>query len=182
MKKLLIACALGTTSLSGAAVAQDAAPASQTERRRDPMAMIDTDGDGKVTRAEATAAADTMFGRMDANGDGTLSGEELRPRRGGRPGLERPRPNVEPMQTDRNGQVNAPERGARPPRMGMGRGMLAAADANGDGIVTREEAGAAAARQFDRADANRDGTIDAAEREATRAQMRPRRSPQANGN
>ena len=34
--------------------------------------MIDANGDGNVTRAEATAASEAMFAKMDANGDGKI--------------------------------------------------------------------------------------------------------------
>jgi hypothetical protein len=40
--------------------------------------MIDADGDGKATAAEAQAAAGARFDMMDANHDGTLTPEERR--------------------------------------------------------------------------------------------------------
>jgi hypothetical protein len=39
---------------------------------------MDTDGDGKATAAEVTAAAEARFATMDANHDGTLSEDEFR--------------------------------------------------------------------------------------------------------
>jgi hypothetical protein len=38
---------------------------------------IDTNGDGKVSKAEHTKAADERFARMDANKDGVLSQDEM---------------------------------------------------------------------------------------------------------
>ena len=38
---------------------------------------LDKDGDGKVSKAEALAAAEERFNRADANHDGFLTGEEL---------------------------------------------------------------------------------------------------------
>ena len=38
-----------------------------------PDGRADQDGDRVVTKAEAMAAADAVFTKMDANGDGTLS-------------------------------------------------------------------------------------------------------------
>ena len=51
-----------------------------------------------------------------------------------------------------------------PPPGGPGRGMMRA-DANGDGVVSRQEAIDEATRRFDRMDANHDGKLDAAEME-----------------
>ena len=39
---------------------------------------MDTDGDGKVSRTEALAAAEAAFSRADANGDGFVTAEEKR--------------------------------------------------------------------------------------------------------
>lgn len=38
--------------------------------------VIDKDGDGRLTAAEHATGSEAMFGKMDANGDGTLSKEE----------------------------------------------------------------------------------------------------------
>jgi Ca2+-binding EF-hand superfamily protein len=46
--------------------------------RRGPMAHLDTDGDGKVSKAEATALGQKMFQRVDANSDGVITKEELK--------------------------------------------------------------------------------------------------------
>lgn len=39
---------------------------------------MDADGDGKVSKSEALAAADAAFTRADANGDGFVTREEMR--------------------------------------------------------------------------------------------------------
>ncbi|MBE9636628.1 EF-hand domain-containing protein [Salipiger pacificus] len=41
--------------------------------------QMDANGDGKVTKAEFDANSRAMFTRMDRNGDGVLSGNELTP-------------------------------------------------------------------------------------------------------
>jgi len=41
------------------------------------FAMMDTDKDGKVTKAEFTAAEDQMFSKADANGDGVITADEM---------------------------------------------------------------------------------------------------------
>ena len=42
------------------------------------LKRMDTDHDGKVSRAEALAAAEAAFARADANGDGFVTPEEMR--------------------------------------------------------------------------------------------------------
>jgi hypothetical protein len=48
---------------------------------KSPVEMMDTDGDGKVSKAEWTAFHAKMFMDMDKDGDGYLSDDELRPPR-----------------------------------------------------------------------------------------------------
>jgi hypothetical protein len=113
---------------------------------------LDTNGDGMVTRAEAEAAANDMFGRMDRNNDGRLD------------------------QTDRGG-MGGGGAGAGP-GAGGGQGggrMLQMLDGNGDGAVTREEFSAAMLQRHARMDSNSDGSVSAAEREAAEAARGERR-------
>ena len=42
------------------------------------LKRMDTDNDGKVSRAEALAAAEAAFARADANGDGFVTPEEMK--------------------------------------------------------------------------------------------------------
>jgi Ca2+-binding EF-hand superfamily protein len=42
------------------------------------LKRMDTDGDGKVSRAEALSAAEAAFARADANADGFVTKEEMR--------------------------------------------------------------------------------------------------------
>jgi hypothetical protein len=49
------------------------------QRRPSPLLMFDTDRDGVVSAAEIAAAPEVLR-RLDRDGDGKLSGEELRPR------------------------------------------------------------------------------------------------------
>lgn len=55
-----------------------------------------------------------------------------------------------------------------PPPGGMGMGALIRADANHDGVTTREEAAVSADATFDRLDANHDGTVTPDEMAAAR--------------
>ena len=66
-------------------------------RLRRMVAQSDASNDGRISREELVAGAERMFRRMDADGDGVLSGDELpRP-----PAQERPpaipMPSPEPM-------------------------------------------------------------------------------------
>lgn len=118
------------------------------------MAALDADGSGDLSSAEidnATAALKTL----DKNADGKLTEDELRPNFGGRgpgpngfggpdggpgggPGFGGRNPEAmlsEMMQMDKNedGQLDASEVGERR------QGLIARADADKDGRVTREE-------------------------------------------
>lgn len=92
--------------------------------------------DGPMTLADMQARFDRRFDRMDANGDGVLSGEELQPAQGGERG-----------------------QGGR----GGGR-MIERADVDNDGRITRTEMRAGAEAIFRAQDANNDGQITAEER------------------
>lgn len=117
------------------------------------LARIDTNGDGKISKAENRAAAEARFARMDRDGDGTIVAGERGMGKGkwkrgegkhmGRPG------------------------GGKSPAMAM-KGI----DTDGDGVITRAEFDAHSAKRFARLDTNGDGRIDAAEMQAQRTKAR----------
>jgi hypothetical protein len=59
-----------------------ARPTGNTIGGQDPLAGLDTDGDGKISKAEMAAQAMVRFDRLDADKDGKLSADE---RKAGRP-------------------------------------------------------------------------------------------------
>lgn len=75
MKTILIGAALGVTTLGGVAVAaqQSAPPADRPINPR-----LDADGDGTLSREEMMAPADRRFMLLDTDRDGRLSRDEFR--------------------------------------------------------------------------------------------------------
>jgi Ca2+-binding EF-hand superfamily protein len=137
------------TFLAGAAILAAPLAAQRALRRlpepRDPIAAFrdaDTNGDGVVTRAEFNAARMARFDKLDRNGDGTISRADF-----GR--LMRLAPRLA-RRIDR---------------------LLADADTNYDGRVTRAEYASMPMPLFERLDLNHDGRIDAQELAAARAHV-----------
>lgn len=181
MKKFLISTALGAMLVAGGvATAQSNAPAPGAGPRHGLPG--DTNGDGKVTKAELTASLQEKFAKMDLNGDGKITKEE-------RDQLREKRfdDRFAKMDADHNGQISKDEmkaaheaRGERRGgpdgpgkhhhgRMGMKGGGMMGADK--DGTVTREAFMARPLAMFEKADANKDGTVTAEEAKAAWAQF-----------
>lgn len=80
------------------------------------------------------------------------------------------------LDTDSDGSLTAAEQEAGRGTRGPG-GGLRRADADGDGKISKDEYLAAQLRRFDMQDANKDGKLTKAERNAARAQFRPRENP-----
>lgn len=149
---------LATSVLPGLAIAQERAPEPGPGGPHGMFERLDTDGDGRVTWEEVQAARAAAVAGLDANGDGFLSKEEIVNLR-----LAQARQRIERQvdvlldQRDANGdgrlgadELLAPggfgERGG----MQMTRRMFDRIDADGDGVVTQEEADAARARMQER--------------------------------
>lgn len=131
MKKILIASTIGFAASVLAASAY-AHPRGGDGRGFDRM---DANGDGKVTADELEARQAALLEAADADGDGAITKEELK--------------------TYRKAKRDA-RREARNP------------DANGDGLVDRVEFQAAADKRFDRMDKNGDGVLSEDERRKKR--------------
>jgi len=96
------------------------------------VAALDVDGDGQISAEEIAGASEALLA-LDANADGALTQDELRP--------------------------PPPPDGAGP----EGGDLIADRDSDGDGVVSFEEFVAPAADAFAHIDANGDGVIDSSE-------------------
>jgi Ca2+-binding EF-hand superfamily protein len=120
------------------------------------MRGFDANRDGKVSGEEVRAEFARRFAEADLNSDGRIDDADLPPLMRGRNVIA-------------GGDVGMGPRG----RGGMMRGIgfLREADANKDGVVTRQEVDAMADRTLARVDRNNDGVVDQADRDALRKEM-----------
>lgn len=174
MKKTILAIALATTGLAGAASAQPAGPgpdpmgdktvtrAEAQAKAGEMFARMDANKDGKIDQADRGAHRAQMFDRLDANKDGAVSRDEFAAAQKARDGQARP-----------GGEGKRGE-GRMGKRGGGKRGMmmLRMADTNKDGVITRDEFMAAHGKHFEMTDTNKDGKISPEERKAQAAKMR----------
>ncbi|UBB23969.1 calcium-binding protein [Pseudoxanthomonas japonensis] len=145
-KTLLLVAVLTALAAGTAFAATQSAPAAGASRP-----ALDKNGDGAVDRAEAAAhpRLAERFDTLDKNKDGKLSAEE-RPHR-------------------RHGMDGGHRRGS-----GGHGGMMKQLDTDGDGRISKAEAGKQPrfAEHFARMDANGDGYVDAKDRELRGKQRR----------
>lgn len=150
MRTALMAAVLLTMTTAALAPALAPALAQGGGGMLDRLTMADANRDGAITRAEARAAREQGFRRMDADGDGFITAEERE-------------------------QMTAAA-AAKGKGKGGGRGgESAGADANGDGKVSREEFLNSPMRGFDRLDANNNDIVEASEIEMARTFMARRK-------
>jgi hypothetical protein len=119
---------------------QQSAPADRGGRAPSGLMRYDANKDGTVDRAEWKAGQEARFRRLDANGDGKLTKEELFARTPGANSV---------LPSDRQAQRQST--------------YFLLLDANKDGVVTLPEFMVQTDRNFARCDTNNDGRIDTAE-------------------
>lgn len=143
MHRKIIAAGIAIVTLGGVALAEQG-PAPHTP----PLFLkLDRNDDAVLDKVEALQPRQRRFAKMDANGDGKLTTDEI-------DGFLK--------QRLRHRLVRLRYR------------MLARFDANGDGIISREEFTARALRRFARADLNKDGRVTPEELRAARKFRRHR--------
>lgn len=116
-------------------------PAAKPAREPTGVMRYDTNKDGVVHRTEWAAGQEARFKRLDANGDGKLTQDELFART--------PAVGNSVLPSDRQAQRQS--------------AYFQRLDADKDGVVTLVEFMAMAERNFARCDLDKDGRIDAAE-------------------
>lgn len=93
------------------------------------LKRVDTDQDGKISKAEADAAGTKFFARLDDNGDGKIEDNEMPQRHSARFGGKM----FDRMDADQDGKVTKAEFQA------AGEKMFQRMDKNGDGVVEKDE-------------------------------------------
>ena len=137
---------------------------------------LDADGNGSISRQEWLNAAGARFDRLDTNKDGVLTPDELSRARHGR--HERSwRHSFSRVDTNGDGQISPAEFRAAFPRAPAD--LFTKLDTNKDGQLSRDELrgmraqAAAAMRQkvFERLDTDHNGSLSLAELQAVRPNM-----------
>ncbi|MFN5075928.1 MAG: hypothetical protein ACK5MO_10085, partial [Planctomyces sp.] len=123
------------------------------------MQALHPDQDGSLSPAEIEHAANALA-KLDKNGDGTLSTDELRPAQGGPGDAGRP-----PGAPGRPGQAGGAMTGEMLTR------MFETRDADKDGKLTGDEIPERMRQNLERVDANKDGGIDKTELQQAMARM-----------
>jgi len=122
------------TQQGAANTANPAADQSRSDRMAQHiLARVDTDHDGKISKAEFDTETAALFKRLDANGDGKIASDELPSRRWGQMGMRM----FDRMDANGDGKVTKAEFTA------AGDQMFQKLDLNGDGVITKDEMQAA---------------------------------------
>ena len=163
MKIRLIAATLLLLPVSVALFAQDGKQQHDGHRgdhARGGLERLDTDNDGRISRAE--------FDKGRAERDARMAQHAERADRDGKRKHEAPDFTV--LDTNKDGQLSKPEFMAAAPTSAStppnGAALVTKLDANKDGKVSADEYRAPILGTFDRADTNKDGTLSPNERQA----------------
>ena len=185
MKKTVLAIT-GIGLLAGtAALAQpgerNSTPMTRTEAAQkavERFKKMDLNGDGVLDLADRELRREQRIAKLDTDGNGAISKAERDAAREARQQRRAERMAERGVEGERR-EGKRKMRGMRGGKRGlMGGGMMAGADANGDGRLTAQEVQAHALARFDRIDTDKNGTVTAEERKAAhdarREKMRER--------
>lgn len=126
------------------------------------------DRSAPVARADMMTKVDARFAKIDTNGDGTIDAAEMAAYRDAMRTVRAER--IAAMTEEERAKMQ--ERRAGMKERWAKRGWLARVDANGDGLISREEFAAPAMKRFERMDADGDGIVTPDERKAARRSAR----------
>jgi Ca2+-binding EF-hand superfamily protein len=137
---------LGAASLAGLLFASAPAFAGGDKHHKGMagMEMMDTNGDGQLSRDEHSAGARKMFETMDADKDGKVTATEMEAAHAQMAGKD-----MKKMK----GHMSAAEK-------------IKVVDTNGDGVLTAQEHATGATTMFDKMDTNKDGVLTKAEHQS----------------
>ncbi len=127
------------------------------------LAALDTDRDGVISKSEIENASASLK-KADRNGDGKLSGDELRPGMGFRGNTQ--------ARGDRGRDANGPEGRGPEGRAGFMERMFGERDANDDGMLKGDEIPERMAGRLSQIDQNSDAAISREEFENMMSRVR----------
>jgi Ca2+-binding EF-hand superfamily protein len=171
--KFGLVASLALLGLPHTASAQDQEPERPSRSAR-MIQHYDVDGDGAISAAEITGAAQDFIAAADLDGDGALSPQELAAGQAAERFIA--------MDANEDGGIDLAEFGSRGARGGMG-GMRGR-DQDGDGVISVEELTGRTLEMIASADADGDGVVTADELDAAtpeRGGRRGRRGDQGEG-
>ncbi|MDB6092621.1 MAG: Calcium-binding EF-hand-containing protein [Verrucomicrobia bacterium] len=120
--------------------------ANDMESAEAKFKAMDTDGDGKISRAEHAVGAKMMFAKMDANNDGIVTADEMNA-----------------MHAAKGDHMKSEKSAAEKIHM---------IDANGDGQITADEHAAGSEAMFAKMDTDGDGYLSLSEMTAGHKMMK----------
>ncbi len=149
-------------------------------KAKEHFAMMDVNSDGKLDKADHAARQLEHFKKMDTDRNGSISQAEFLAAHQRGPGNEHSGmggPDGKMAMPHERGAHEGGPRGAggKHGKRGMDGGhkmmMLHMADANKDGVITRDEMVGGMLKHFDMTDTNKDGKVTPEERRAAMAKM-----------
>jgi Ca2+-binding EF-hand superfamily protein len=147
MKMLVIA---GSFALAASAYAGDVS--------------MDTDQDGSVSPTEHAAGAKKMFEKMDADGDGIVTAQEMS-------SAHKDMPTARSDEGASESATGTASRLGKSDRPKSSASKIKAIDTDGDGAITAAEHEAGARKMFDKMDKDHNGKLSAAEIQAGHEKM-----------
>jgi hypothetical protein len=145
---------LKTSLLMAGGLALAALPAFAGDYGDDKFKLMDSNGDGSISRAEHAAGAQTMFGKMDGNADGIVTVAEMDAGHS-----EKKSSKLKFWDKKDKDELSTSAK-------------ISQIDANADGQISRAEHEAGSEKMFTRMDANDDGALSKDECEAGHKTMK----------